>query len=117
MEGEIKNLFVLAAIDKASQLKKTGRNFSIERFAANGKKFTLAINGKEKKTFNLLVKGDQAFCLEENPEEKKPMDEMVIKLFVLANGGQEIPGLLESPSREEYIFEEAFPYASPIIPT
>lgn len=121
MEGEIKNLFVLVAIDKASQLKKTGRNFSIEKFTAKEDQITVVIAAAEKKKrFNLSVKGE-TFYLENKEEQPLAMEDMVTNLFILANGGQEIPGLLVLPvssGKEEEVFEEEeFPYVSPIIPT
>ena len=118
MEGEIKNLFVLAAIDKASQLKKTGRNFSIEKFAAKKDQITVVIaaDAERNKQFHLFIEGE-TFYLENKEEQPLAVDDMVTRLFILANDGQEIPGLLESPKREEEIFEENFPYVSPIIPT
>lgn len=118
MGGEIKNFFLLVAIDKANQLKKTGRNFSVVKFAAKEEKITVVIAAADKKKqFNLSVKGE-TFYLENKEEQPLAMKEVVTNLFILANGGQEIPGLLESPTgKEEYIFEEAFPYVSPVIPT
>lgn len=120
MEGEnIKNLFVIAALDKAKQLKKNSPSFSVIKFVDKGEETVdLVLSGKKQKRFSLTFK-DKVFFLE-NPEEKKPggrptfmMDDMVTYLFILVNGGEEIPGLLLSPETEE----EQFQRSSPIIPT
>lgn len=119
MEGNIKNLFVIAALNKASQLKNNDQNFSVIKFLDKGETAVdLVLSGKEQRRFNLTFK-DKVFFLE-NPEEKKPggrptfaMDDMITYLFILVNNGEEIPGLLLSPETEEEQFERS----SPIIPT
>jgi len=109
MEGCIKNCFLIAAAKKECQLKKLGLNLPILKFTDNNESVELVIvsKGNEKK-FNVSFSGESAYL--ENPEYKAPggrptycVDDMVVYLFILANGGP-VFGKLIYPGTEEKKF-------------
>ena len=93
MEENVKSNFFIALSEKICKLQKKGLKFSLVELSAKPEnKIQVGIIGQEKKTFNLSIDGKN-FLLD-NPEERKEggrpvfgMDDMIIYLLIIANGG------------------------------
>jgi hypothetical protein len=117
MEENVKSNFFIALSEKICKLQKEeGLKFSLTELAAKPeKKIQVGIIGQKEKTFKLSIEGKN-FLLD-NPEERKEggrpvfeMEDMIIYLLIIANGGP-VPGKLYLSG------EKIFSHFESVVPT